>query len=100
MNEPEAIAALVRFAETYRDERDAALAVISARAVLDENAAGESVTRLVLLLPDPEADTWDVDHVRDLRLALGRLGTELGLPPVTLTLVPASQRDEVDAFTA
>jgi len=33
-----------------------------------------------------------------MRQALGRRATELGLPPVTLTLVAESEREAIDAF--
>jgi hypothetical protein len=65
---------------------------------LDENQEGYPVTRMVLLLGDPGGDTWEVEHIRELRQTLGRKATDLELPPVTLTLVAESEREAVDAF--
>jgi len=56
------------------------------------------VTRVLLLLSDPPGDTWDVDRIRELRLALGRKATQLDLPPVTLTLVAESEAEAEEAF--
>jgi len=50
------------------------------------------------MLRDPGGDTWDIDRVRDLRLALGRKAAELGLPPVSLTLVAESEPEAAEAF--
>jgi len=74
------------------------LTVHRARVVSDERQDGETITRVALLLDEPAGDTWDVDRVRGLRQALGRKATELGLPPVTLTLVPRSEAELVEAF--
>jgi hypothetical protein len=68
-------------------------------AAIDERQDGEAVTRMVLLLNEPDGETWDVDRVRELREALGRKATELELPPVSLTLVPESEADLIEAFT-
>lgn len=88
-------AALERFAREYDDQE---LRVRRAAVVPDIRQDGEPVLRVVLVLPDPEGDTWDIDRVRALRMALGRRATELGLPPVSLTLVPESERDAAEAF--
>jgi hypothetical protein len=87
-----ALAELAGFAMSYRDE---AFDVRDAWISRDEGQDGEPVTRVLLVLSDPARDTWDVDRIRDLRLALGRKATELGLPPVTLTLVAESEAEEV-----
>jgi hypothetical protein len=79
-------------------DHDLDLTVHRALVALDERQDGETVTRVTLLLDEPAGDTWDVDRVRDLRQALGRKATELGLPPVTLTLVPQSEAELVEAF--
>ncbi len=89
------VAALSEFATSYRDE---AFRVHKASISLDEGQDGEPVTRVLLLLTDPDGETWDVDRIRELRLALGRRATELGLPPVTLTLVAESEREAEEAF--
>lgn len=89
-------AELAEFAESYSDE---VLGIQKALVSVDENQEGEPVTRVLLLLTDPRGDTWDVDHIRDLRQTLGRRATDLELPPVTLTLVAESEREAVDAFT-
>jgi hypothetical protein len=86
---------LAEFAESYSDE---VLEIRKALVSLDENQEGEPVTRVLLLLTDPSDDTWDVDHIRELRQTLGRRATQLELPPVSLTLVAESEREAVDAF--
>jgi hypothetical protein len=90
-----AITQLEQFAEAYRADE---LAVQRAAVSLDERQDGEPVTRVVLLLNDPSGDTWDVGGVRELRHALGRKATELELPAVSVTLVPESEADVVQAF--
>jgi hypothetical protein len=75
------------------------LVVKQAQVYVDENRDGDPVTRILLLLTDPKADTWDVAQVRELRQTLGRRATELRLPPVSLTLVAESERDEAGVFT-
>lgn len=97
MTETEAVDDLRAIAESYDDP---VLSIKRAQVALDENRDGEPVARVLLLLKDPEDDTWDVDHVRELRLALGQRATELGLPPVSLTLVAESERDEAGVFAA
>jgi hypothetical protein len=88
-------AELERFARDHGDEE---LGVRRAAAVPDIRQDGEPVIRVVLMLRDPPGDTWDIDRVRDLRLALGRKATELGLPPVSLTLVAESEPEAAEAF--
>jgi len=88
-------AELERFARQYGDEE---LGVRRAAAVPDIRQDGEPVVRVVLMLRDPGGDTWDIDRVRDLRLALGRKAAELGLPPVSLTLVAESEPEAAEAF--
>lgn len=95
MTEEERIAELVGHAESYSDE---ALRIKKALVSLDENQEGEPVTRILLLLSDPKGDTWEVDHISELRRTLGRKATALELPPVTLTLVAESEREAIDAF--
>jgi len=89
------VAELVEFAVSYSDDT---FTVRKASVSLDEGQDGEAVTRVLLLLSDPRDDTWDVDRIRELRLALGRKATELGLPPVTLTLVAESEAEAAEAF--
>lgn len=89
------VAELVEFATSYRDET---FSVHKVSISLDEGQDGEPVTRVLLLLSDPAGDTWDVDRIRELRLALGRKATELGLPPVSLTLVAESEVEAEEAF--
>ncbi len=88
---------LADFAKTIRDE---AIAVRNAAVSFDDRQDGEPVTRVLLLLSDPAEDTWEVDRISDLRLALGRKATELGLPPVTLTLIAESEPEAGEAFAA
>ncbi|MGH2957473.1 MAG: hypothetical protein ACRDL6_10810 [Solirubrobacterales bacterium] len=95
MNEQEKLAELTRFAESYEDP---ALGIEKAVLSLDERQDGEPVSRVLLLLRDPDNDTWDVERVSELRQSLGRKATELDLPPVTLTLVAESERKDVDVL--
>ena len=74
------------------------LAVKQARIYLDDNRDGDPITRVLLLLPDPEGDTWDVAQVRELRQTLGRRASDLHLPPVSLTLVAESEREDAGVF--
>jgi len=74
------------------------LTVHKATVALGERLDGDRVTRVTLLLDDPPGDTWGVSAVRQLRQVLGRRATELGLPPVSLTLVPKSEANTVEAF--
>lgn len=95
MGEVDTLEELRAFAESYED---AELSIKKAHIALDESRDGEPVARVLLLLQDPEDDTWSVDRVRELRLALGQRATELGLPTVSLTLVAESERDEAGVF--
>lgn len=95
MSESEALDRLTHAAEGWADQ---ALTVKRAQVELDESRDGEPVTRVLLLLADPQEDTWDVDHVRELRQSLGQLATDLKLPPVSLTLVAESERTEAGVF--
>lgn len=90
-----ATAELEQFAAEYHDDQ---LAVRGALAAHDIRQDGEAVTRMLLVLSDPDGDTWDIARVRELRVALGRKVTELGLPPVSLTLVAESEPEAADAF--
>jgi hypothetical protein len=65
---------------------------------LDVRQDGELVTRVALLVDEPGSDTWDVEVVQELRTILARKATELDLPPLSLTLVPESEADLVEAF--
>lgn len=94
-DEGTAVAELAEFATGYSDSE---LTVLKAAVSMDERQDGELVARVLLLLSDPAGDTWDVDHVRELRLALGRKATELGLPPVSLTLVAQREAEATEAF--
>lgn len=86
---------LEEFARTYADP---ALTIHDVVTRLDDDQEGEPITRVLLLLSDPASDTWDIDRVRELRQALGRRATELGLPRVSLTLVPESEAEVVEPF--
>jgi hypothetical protein len=91
-----AIAELERFATSYDDPE---LTVHRAAVALDERRDGESVTRVVALLNEPAGETWDGERVREFRRALGRKAAELGLPSVSVTLVPESEAELVDDFS-
>lgn len=75
---------------------DPGIGVRRASAALDERLNGEPVTRLMLLVTDPDGETWDLDTVLELNDALGRQATALGLPAVSVTLVPEA---EAEAFS-
>jgi len=93
--EASAIELLEHFASEYSDGQ---LAVRRAAVRSDTRQDGEPVTRILLVLSDPADDTWEVDHIRDLRVALGRRATELELPPVSLTLVAENEPEAIEAF--
>lgn len=95
MTEKDTAAELVEFAQSYSSP---ALAIKQALISLDENQEGDPVTRVALLLTEPDGETWEVDDISEMRQALGRRATELGLPRVTLTLVAESEREAIDAF--
>jgi DNA-binding transcriptional ArsR family regulator len=59
----------------------------------DERQDGEPVTRVLLLVEDPSGPTWDLPVVSELRRALARKAVELGLPAISISLVPVSDRD-------
>jgi hypothetical protein len=75
-----------------------ALAVHKVAVSLDERQDGEEVTRVLLLVDDPTDETWDLDSTIELRQALGRHATQLGLPAVSVTLVPKSDAASVESF--
>jgi hypothetical protein len=77
------------------------LKVQKAQVSLDESQDGEPVTRITLLVNDPEPgkETWDFDSVRELKRELARRATELGLPSTSVTLVPNSEAELVEAFS-
>ena len=93
----EALEQLLAFARDYRNET---IAVRQAVGAFDERLDGEPVTRLTLLLDDPDDDTWNLDGLRKLRSDVGRHGTSLQLPTVALTLVAKSEAAAVDALAA
>jgi len=80
-------AAVAKFVEFAKGWSTTGLSVHEAKARLDENREGEPVMRVQLLLSDPDGSTWDFDRLQELRTALGRKATELGLPFVNLTLI-------------
>jgi hypothetical protein len=91
----EARSELLAFA---RDHGVEGLATRDARVFLDERQDGEPVTRVVLVLDDPTGDTWDVEAVTELRRSLGRRATELGLPGVSVTLIPKSEAELIETL--
>lgn len=93
----EALKELKLYASTTHD---GLLNVYDAAISLDERRDGEAITKVALLLDDPDADTWGFEMIQALRAAIARKGTELGLPRVSLTLVPRSEADLVPAFSA
>lgn len=93
----EALKELKLYASTTHD---GLLNVYDTAISLDERRDGEAITKVALLLDDPDADTWGFEMIQALRAAIARKGTELGLPRVSLTLVPRSEADLVPAFSA
>lgn len=89
-----AIAQLEAFATSWESGD---ITVRRAAVALDERQDGEPVTRLRLLVSDPRGPTWDVSSVRELRQALGRRAVELGMPAVSLTLVPESTAEDFES---
>jgi len=85
--EADALKDLQEFASAYRSEGIAAHGAILR---LDESQDGEPVVRILLLLDDPADETWDLDQVIALRRALGNHAGDVGLPPVSVTLVAKS----------
>jgi hypothetical protein len=63
---------------------------------LEEQLDGEPIARLLLLVDDPRGPTWDLTAVSGLREKLSKRATELGLPAVSISLVPESDRDAAD----
>ncbi len=76
----------------------AGLRVHRASLVFDERQDGEPVTRVLLLVDDPTEQTWDLESVTELRSALARKAAEIGLPPISVSLVPESEADSVADF--
>lgn len=95
MTETEALEHLLQAAEGWHTDL---VDVKRAQAEVDVNHDGDEVTRVLLLLADPQGDTWDIDAVSELRDSLGRVATELELPYVSLTLVGESERAEAGVF--
>jgi hypothetical protein len=95
MTTEEAVNELSKYAAAYRDGD---LAVRRASVAIAESQDGVLVSRLALLLSDPLGETWDLDRVNRMRDELGRKATEVGLPPVTLTLVAESEPEADEAF--
>lgn len=88
-------AGLREFASQYEQE---GIAVLRAHVATDIRQDGEPVTRVLLLLSDPTGETWDLERVRDLRASLGRRAMELGLPPISMTLVAEGDPEAAEAF--
>jgi hypothetical protein len=88
--------ALEELAEFAIRSEPQALGIKQVRWRLDDRQDGEPVTRLLLLVDDPHGPTWDLAAVQDLRERISRKAAELELPPVSISLVPESDRDAVD----
>ena len=90
-----AIEELERFAVGYDDDR---LGIHGVSTRLDVNLDLEPVLRIRLLLRDPDAATWDLDHVTAMRRAFQRKAVELGLPYLSFSLVPDSDPQAAELF--
>ncbi len=95
MSDHRGVEELIAFAENNLNER---FGVKKASVILDENQEGDPVSRVTLLMPNPDGETWDLDEMRALRQALRRAATELALPWVTLTLIAESEPEAADVF--
>jgi len=73
------------------------LRVHSARLFVDERTDGESVTRVLLLVEDPPGETWELAKVGELRRAVRQKALQLDLPGVSVTLVPESEGELLEA---
>jgi hypothetical protein len=89
----EALEELAKFA-TQGEFQDLGIRQIRLRS--EESQDGEPITRLLLLVDDPSGPTWELEAVSDLRDKLSRRATELGLPALSISLVPESDRDAAD----
>ena len=90
--------AIKRFEDFVLDLEVEGIKVHRVSLTLDERQDGEPVTRVLLLVDDPAKQTWDLESVTQLRLALARFATELGLPPVSISLVPEAEAASVPSF--
>lgn len=94
----ESEAALEKFSKFAVGVEFAGFKVHDVSLALDERLDGEPVTRVLMLVDDPDGETWDLDAVVELRRVLARRATELGLPRVSVSLIPESESDSVEAF--
>ena len=71
-----------------------------ALVALDERQDGEPVTRSVLLVDNPRGNrsTWELDSVIGLRRTLAEHAAQLGLPPLSVSLVPEREASSVESF--
>lgn len=78
------------------------LAVHKATASLDESQDGEPVTRVTLLVNDPQRgeSTWNFEGVRELKRQISLKAIELDLPAASVTLIPDSEAGLVDSFAS
>ncbi|HUB98736.1 MAG TPA: hypothetical protein VMS11_02820 [Solirubrobacterales bacterium] len=90
--------ALKEFADFAVGIEVGGLKVHKVSSFLDERQDGEPVTRVLLLVDDPREETWELDTVIELRRLLGRKAIEIGLPSVSVSLVPESEADSVETF--
>jgi len=74
------------------------IVVRRASAEPDIRQDGSPVTRMMLVLKDPDGDTWGVEPLRELRTVLGRKAVELGLSGVSLTLLDESGPEAAEQF--
>lgn len=94
----DSVAALSELSDFAIEQEFEGLRVHAATLGLDERRDGEPVTRIALLVDDPEGDTWALDSVLALRRALARRAAELELPMVAVSLVPESDADSRESF--
>lgn len=90
--------ALGRFEDFLVGVEVEGIKVHRASLTLDGRRDGEPVTRALLLVDDPAKQTWDLGSVTELRRTLARHATELGLPPLSVSLVPEREADSVPSF--
>jgi hypothetical protein len=80
-------AAVVEFTKFAKGWSTTALSVREAQARLSADREGEPVLRVRLLMTDPDGVTWDLDPLTEMKRALRRKATELGLPFASFNMI-------------
>src|SRR5271155_5795850 len=80
-------AAVVEFTKFAKGWSTTGLSVRDAQARLAAYLEGEPIMRVRLLMTDPEGVTWDLDPLTEMKSALRRKATELGLPFASFNMI-------------